>query len=114
MSMTTARGGVELALTRSMIWSFATSALTKVSGTFGRTIRNPAMGSACACRTASAKTGGSPGIRPRTAMYGRLAWYRIASRESVTAIAIPVRAVVNTTPPRAVMASRKSVRFQAR
>ena len=27
-------------------------------------------------------------------MYGRLAWYRIASSESVTAIAIPVRAVV--------------------
>ena len=46
-------------------------------------------------------------------MYGRLAWYRIASSDSVTAIAIPVRAVVATTPMRAVIASRKSVRFQA-
>ena len=36
-----------------------------------------------------------PGIRPRTAMYGRLAWYRIASSDRATAIAIPVRAVVN-------------------
>ncbi len=44
-------------------------------------------------------------------MYGRLAWYRIASSESATAIAIPVRAVVTTTPMRAVIASRKSVRF---
>ena len=47
-------------------------------------------------------------------MYGRLAWYRIASSERATAIAIPVRAVVKTTPPRAVIASRKSVRFQAK
>ena len=47
-------------------------------------------------------------------MYGRLAWYRIASSDRATAMAIPVRAVVKTTPPRAVIASRKSVRFQAR
>ena len=46
-------------------------------------------------------------------MYGRLAWYRIASSDRATAIAIPVRAVVNTTPQSAVIASRKSVRFQA-
>ena len=29
---------------RAMIWSLATSALTKVSGTFGRRIRNPSIG----------------------------------------------------------------------
>ena len=46
-------------------------------------------------------------------MYGRLAWYRIASRDRATAMAMPVSAVVNTTPPSAVIASRKSVRFQA-
>ena len=96
-----------------MIWSFATSAFTNVSGTFGRSSRKPSTGSAVGWRSASAKTGGVPGIRPRTAMYGRLAWYRIASSDSVTAIAIPVRAVVATTPMRAVIASRKSVRFQA-
>ena len=31
-------------------------------------------------------------------MYGRLAWYRIASRDRATAIAIPVRAVVPIDP----------------
>ena len=68
------------AWTAATIWSLATSALTKVSGTLGRRIRMP--GDRDGARVAfgvARRPAGPPGCGPSRAMYGRLAWYRIAS-----------------------------------
>ena len=74
---------------------------------------SPGTGWASGCRPRSAYVARWPGMRPSAAMYGRLARYRTNAIERRTAISMPVRTVVSSTPTMAAIASMKSVRRHA-